>query len=269
MITTPFRWPGAKNKLLFSIFKFLKPLLDKSDKFCEPFVGGAAVALEVARLYPKTQIILNDKDYGLFCFWKLVAEDDDANLHRLINKLNITPTINLFYNTKNLNTEDPVLSAFRTLFLNRTTFSGIISSGPIGGKEQNSKYKVNCRYNFNKLQKKIINCHNLLKGRTKVVCKDFQDLDTINDNSYVLYIDPPYVKAGSMLYDNSMNLQEHNALANILLERNNWVLSYDDDQLIRRLYQHCDIHNTKTAYSIDGVKNKWKNKNELIIVPKS
>jgi DNA adenine methylase len=33
------------------------------------------------------------------------------------------------------------------LFFNRTNYSGIINAGPIGGKRQLSKYKMQCRFN--------------------------------------------------------------------------------------------------------------------------
>lgn len=44
---------------------------------------------------------------------------------------------------------------FATFFLNRTNRSGIIKGGPIGGKSQEGKYKINCRFNKPVLISKI------------------------------------------------------------------------------------------------------------------
>lgn len=43
--------------------------------------------------------------------------------------------------------EDLFTLGFSTFFLNRTNRSGIIKAGPIGGKDQNSTYNIDSRYN--------------------------------------------------------------------------------------------------------------------------
>ena len=48
---------------------------------------------------------------------------------------------------KVLKTADLLDLVFSTLFLNRTNRSGIIKAGVIGGKKQNGKYKMDCRFN--------------------------------------------------------------------------------------------------------------------------
>ena len=41
------------------------------------------------------------------------------------------------------------------LFFNRTTFSGIMNAGPLGGALQTSQYKLDCRFNKERLIKQI------------------------------------------------------------------------------------------------------------------
>lgn len=45
---------------------------------------------------------------------------------------------------------------FAGLFLNRTNFSGILKAGPIGGKAQTSKYKLDCRFNKERIIQSIL-----------------------------------------------------------------------------------------------------------------
>ena len=267
-ILTPFRWAGAKNKLLPNIMEYLNPILANNTNFCEPFVGGACVALQVAKSYPAMQIHMADKDFGLASFWKIVSNNDNAQLLSMLKMMEARPTLDLFYKLKETITDDPIIMAYRVLFLNRTAFSGIISSGPIGGKDQKSKWKIDCRYNYSKLKTKILNCHSILKNRTIVECCDFRNFEPLKSNNYAAYIDPPYVKAGSILYDHFMLEQDHKDLAQLLIDKDKWVLSYDDHPLIRELYKNCNIFDINAKYSIDGVKTTLKNKIEILILPK-
>jgi DNA adenine methylase len=156
MTRTPFRYAGSKNKMLPILMEHLDPLLVKNDSFCDVFVGGGSVLLEVAAKYPKMKLFANDKDKWVSSFWSIVASDDFQKLNELIERLEAPPTIELFYKLRETAPKNDIDNAYRALFFNRTCFSGILSSGPIGGKQQKSKYKVDCRFNFTKLKKKII-----------------------------------------------------------------------------------------------------------------
>lgn len=59
--------------------------------------------------------------------------DKHKELCDLVN--NTIPTIEEYNTIKKSTPSDIVERAFRTLFLNRTNFSGILTSGPIGGYE--------------------------------------------------------------------------------------------------------------------------------------
>lgn len=263
---TPFRYPGAKNKLLPTLFPYITNILGDKDVFCDAFVGGGSVALAVAEAYPYIDLILNDKDYNVYCFWKVVSENS-AQLSDLLKFVfNTNPTISFFYDLRNYVTDDVVLSAFKAIFFNRTAFSGIYSSGPIGGAQQKSKYTVDCRYNGKKLVEKILYISTLLKNRTTVYHSDINELlPVIKD--VPCYLDPPYVGAGKMLYPVCMNADEHTRLRDQLVARSNWVLSYDNDSFVCDLYKNCKIHTVSGTYCIDGVKSNWKTCGELVITP--
>jgi DNA adenine methylase len=264
---TPFRWPGAKNKMLPILMEHIDKMMVGQNHFVDCFVGGASVLLAVAKKYPDIQLHVNDKDRWVSSFWSVIANDDTEKLDQLLELVDVRPTIEQFYRLRETPPNGEIEEAHYGLFFNRTTFSGILSSGPIGGKEQKSKWAVDCRYNATKLKEKIKTCHQLLVGRTTVECKDFSEYEVLTKSDYPIYCDPPYHEKGAMLYSENMIPNEHIALAGILTKRNNWLLSYDDCPEIRQLYGKHQIIDLAARYSINGKKTNWASKNELIILP--
>ena len=55
----------------------------------------------------------------------------------------------------------------------------------------------------------------------------------------LLYLDPPYVVKGQRLYLNAYGHDDHVAIAEAVqkIKRMPWIVSYDNDALIRRLYK--------------------------------
>ncbi len=268
---TPFRYPGAKNKMLPILMEYIGQVHKDAYPFCDAFVGGGSVALEVAGKYPKSHIYLNDKDFWIYSFWDVVAGSETSKLPDLLALIDQPATLEQFYKLKEEDTADKLRCAYKAIFLNRTTFSGILKSGPIGGKEQNSKYPVDCRYNAAKLKKKILACNKLLQGRTKVYNMDSMECCfKTQDCNTTIYLDPPYYNKGSALYTEFMQVAEHVRMADFLnteVPTNKWILSYDDCPEIRQLYSKNKIIDLAARYCINGKKNAWEKKNELIILP--
>jgi DNA adenine methylase len=267
-IQTPFRYPGSKNKLMPAIMVYLDQILEGAGGFSDAFVGGGSVLLEVAAEYPKIELFANDKDRWVYCFWKIVADTDRTKLDQLLQLMETKPTIELFNQLREpFDWNDEVACAYRCIFFNRTTFSGIARSGPIGGQEQKSKWTVDCRYNYKKLRTKIEKCHQLLVGRTTVENKDILEYTFLVDQEDPVYLDPPYYVKGDMLYTEKMSAFDHKMLAEVLGNRPAWVLSYDDCPEIRSLYADKNIHLVPVRYCINGEKDDWKKMGELIITP--
>jgi DNA adenine methylase len=266
MTISPFRYPGAKTKLLPIINEYLNPLLQKSSQFTDVFVGGGSVLLDVASRFPKMELFINDKDPWIAAFWSVASSSDKYKLEELFSLMSQPVTIEHFYKLRESHPTTDVERAYMSIFFNRCCFSGISTSGPIGGKEQLSKYKVDCRYNFKKLKNKILKCNQLLVNRIFVESQDFSQYEPLVKNEMVAYIDPPYWKQGKSLYFEFMNEKEHANLATLLSDRSNWVLSYDDVPEIRNLYSKNNIIDLAARYSINGKKTQWSNKNELLVV---
>jgi len=265
-VQTPFRYPGAKNKLLPIIEEYLIQLgIEQQSKFADVFVGGGSVLLRVAEKYPNIELYGNDKDYWIASFWQIVSNNDNYKLFELFKLMDQPVTLEHFYKLRETPPLSDIEAAYYAIFFNRTSFSGILSSGPIGGKKQLSKYTVDCRWNLNKLKEKILKCHNLLKGRTTIDNLDYIKYNILTSTDCIAYCDPPYFIKGDMLYSEKMSKSCHLALADILNKRKNWLLSYDDDPYIRNLYKNQNIVDLATRYCINGEKSSWQSKNELLI----
>lgn len=260
--------------MLPTLMEYLDKMLVNHNQFVDVFVGGGSVLLSVAQKYPDIQLYANDKDYWMSCFWSVVSDPDTTKLNGLLGLLDTKPTMEHFHRLIEISPTNSVDCAYQALYFNRTCFSGIVKkdaqgrvkSNPIGGHFQNSKWKIDCRYNAKKLIEKVKHCHQLLVGRTIVECKDFSDYEPLVKADYPVYCDPPYFVKGGMLYSKNMNAWEHDKLAAILQKRNNWLLSYDDCTEIRALYQGNQILDHGMRYSINGKKTDWAKKNELIIL---
>src|SRR6266404_2401141 len=256
---SPFRWAGGKSKMLQDILEQMAPMVPFHKKFVDVFVGGGSVLLMMAEQYPNAELYCNDKFKWIASFWSVVSDTNDANLNQLLELMQAKPTIDLFNQLSGTPPTNIVEEAYRGVFFNRCCFSGIVKldtngysvkSNPIGGKDQKSKWTVDCRYNIKKLRQKILACHELLKGRTYVECQDFSEYQPLTETNYPCYADPPYFDKGKMLYHEAMIPDEHIKLAEILNTRDNWVASYDDVPAIRELYKDQTIVDLQARYSI-------------------
>lgn len=77
-----------------------------------------------------------------------------------------------------------------------------------------------------------------------------------------VYIDPPYYKAGPSLYRHFYTNEDHRQLAKYIKDKRfPWLLSYDDTQEIRDLYNKEHCVNLQLNYSV----NSHRKEKELLI----
>ena len=139
--------------------------------------------------------------------------------------------------------------ALKCLFLNRTTFSGILHgrAGPIGGRAQVSPYKIGCRYGVEGLERRIQAVGDLARtGRLLDVwdcdwrrsLRRASGFGGLTQDEVAAYLDPPYAQKAPQLYEWSFDSRQHEELAAALAGTwgFRWVLSYDDTPVIRPLY---------------------------------
>lgn len=262
-----FRYPGGKSKLV----KYIQPyLLERyNGSLISPFVGAGHV--EVALLHKKSPkfIWLNDIDAGISSIWKAIYSYPLKLLHK-IGKYE--PSVNDFYDFRITlseigipkGVEDITDVALMKLAIHQMSYSGlgVMAGGPIGGQSQSSRYNVGCRWNRSKLSQKIVDVNKLLqRAEVKITSWDFEEVLKDKRAVGLVYLDPPYVKKGTELYKFSFTEQDHWRLSELLYKRDRWVLSYDDEEVIRRFYSFAQVHEVPVNYSIKGARKT----RELII----
>jgi len=249
---SPLRYPGGKT-FLFSFFdKVIKKNGLGNITYIEPFAGGAGAALALLFLEKVERIVINDLDKAIFSFWKSAIFDSE----NFIRKLFSTPiTIKewkkqkLIYNNLQSSYFD---LGFATFFLNRTNISGIVNGGPIGGIQQKGKWKIDARFNKDKLAERIRQL-SLYKNRISVFNRDGVDLmnDYLNKKNVFIYLDPPYYEKGATLYLNHYKKEDHEVLAKLLNCNPDafWLLTYDNNKEIKSLYPERKIVNFALNYN--------------------
>ena len=261
-----FRFPGAKTKLLPLLRPYIDKLVDGRKSFHDVFVGGGAVLLDTARRYPGLKLYANDADAGLVAFWKIVG---GKSVEPLCDRICSTkPSLALFRAMRESKPTTPDELAFRFYFLNRTTFSGLSQSGPVGGKEQRSQYKVDERWLPEKSVREIAEAHKLLRGRLTLSCQPGRQY-VAHTRDEPLFLDPPYFSRGDSLYMEKMTFAEHLKLSKLLRKMRRWVLTLDDNPVVRQLYFWGCIHIIPALYHIEANRPRRAGAQELIITPRN
>jgi DNA adenine methylase len=260
MIMSPLRYPGGKAKL----FPFFVELIKSNNSFgsiyCEPYAGGAGLAIRLLTMGFVERVAINDIDPAIYAFWQAVLNRTDEFCRRLEKTgTGIDEWHRQHQIWKRADSKNVVDLGFATFFLNRTNRSGIIEgAGPIGGYHQKGEWKLDVRLVKGK---QIENVRSLARfaSQIDVRCEDAMTFFRTRCNSpeSFVYLDPPYYVKGKKLYKNSYTALDHAKIAALLREnkRKRWVLSYDDVPQIRTLYSGFQYRRYSLSYSA-GAKSK-------------
>jgi len=284
MLKTVFRYPGGKTKLVNNILTEIGGILSESYSsqlfeerdtyftFVDVFIGGGSVSLGVANEYPTANFVLNDLDEWMFNFWEKICINDIKHLTTNIMNHN-PPSVQDFEHWRKIIDSGKSLTssekAFLALFFNRTAFSGIFKSGPMGGFSQKGKYKIDCRYNAKKMVEMVKQISKEFENR-KVECLSMDFAKVVKKygkkEDAFLYLDPPYMKQGHQLYNHYMQKHEYQEMADLLKGcKAKWLLSHDDNpELIEMFKGWANIKTIEgVAYTINSIKGKKRT--ELLI----
>ncbi len=274
------RYPGSKAKIVAALMarfpsEIVMPLFQGERlEYREPFVGAGAVGFELLpRLPSRCRVWLNDKDYAIAALWKTVLEAPNDLVDQVQR---FEPSVDAFYRFKEEDGAldmDPTRAAFQKLALHQLSFSGngAMAGGPIGGRKQRSEFNVDCRWNADRICLQIRKRSRLLRKfvSVKISSGDFEPLIVDAPACAFIYADPPYCKAGPQLYKHAMSDDDHARLSRALRAcKAQWVLSYDDHELVRQLYDWAEIRSIAITYTT-GVAHERRRKNsELVIRPR-
>ena len=246
-ILSPLRYPGGKRRLAGYIAATIRLNGLRPKLFVEPFAGGASVALQLLNDGLVERVALGEKDPLLAGFWKTVFTDHEW----LIEKLRDTePTLTNWDRLKNGLHRTDRQRALACIFLNRTSFSGIIApgAGPLGGRKQKSAYPIGCRYSVELITKRITQAAQLAERVLFVNHGDWRHTvrrvkaRRYQPNEVLYYFDPPfYYKANDLyrfFFDDANHRRLHDALGTL---GQPWLLSYDAAEPIIEMYRQNGI----------------------------
>jgi DNA adenine methylase len=227
------RYPGSKTRYAAALAAFY-PDDGSVTAVCVPFGGTMSVAFKLLERGTIKRLWYNDIDSALTALWSTVR-NHPAVLKQLVQEY--VPAVKDFYEFKKNPGTNDIEKAFRKIVLHQISFSGLgaKAGSPIGGQKQTNKqgepstYLVGCRWSPNRLCKNINECSVLLqKVKDFKITSESWEMILPEAENYWLSVDPPYYRAGPELYMKGMpDRTEHKRLANALLKRDRWVLSYD------------------------------------------
>lgn len=193
------KWAGGKSQLL-PVIRTKYPQTIK--RYCEPFVGGGAVLLDILANFHPEEVLINDINVELINVYKQVRDNSDSLISQLKEIQHIFWNADVedrkcIYLEKRACFNDIIINgdvqaelekAVLFIFLNKSCFNGL--------------YRVNSKGIYNVPMgsyKKPLICDaenlrlisSLLKN-VEIRCGDYsQCADFIDDRTFV-YIDPPY-----------------------------------------------------------------------------
>ncbi len=191
------KWAGGKSQLLNEI-RTKYP--QKIERYCEPFVGGGAVLLDILANFSPNEVIINDINVSLINTYQQVQTNVEALISQLskmqsefwkadseLRKTLYTDNREKFNSLINCNYNNLDKAAL-FIFLNKTCFNGL--------------YRVNRKGLFNVpigsyKKPPICDAENLryiskLLQNVEIKCGDYKDCTDFIDANTFVYIDPPY-----------------------------------------------------------------------------
>jgi DNA adenine methylase len=241
MIASPLRYPGGKAKLFPYFAELIRINKLFGAEYCEPYAGGAGLAIKLLTNGFVDRIWINDIDQSIYAFW-MSAIFDTERFCRMIQR---TPTdIDQWHRQQEIwersDFDNKLKLGFSAYFLNRTNRSGIIEgAGPIGGYAQKGNWKIDVRL---VKEKQIENLMALSRYANQIKVTNLDAFDflqqTVGADNSLVYLDPPYFVKGHKLYKNFYQPADHLNIASELKRRrkSKWVVSYDDVPEIRDAY---------------------------------
>jgi DNA adenine methylase len=267
---SPLRYPGGKAALA----PFLADIISKNNlngcEYFEPFAGGAGAALRLLVNQSVSAIHLNDADFRVYTFWKVIFDQPHRFAEAVLNAiLDVSEWKKQHAICKNCRSSSRFEIAYATFYLNRCNRSGVImGAGPIGGHNQSGNYHLDARFDRERLAERILAVAAL---RHSVKLYNHDAIDFLRTRlprggkraSVFVYLDPPYFNEGRRLYLSYYSHRDHKRLADYVLKQRKlrWIASYDDEPEILKLYRRRVRRRVPVNYSL----NQRRKCDELLI----
>lgn len=255
-VKSPLRYPGGKFYALKHIMPYI--ICADHDEYREPFLGGGSVYFAK----PKAKYnVLNDLEEELINFYSVVMDSNQRD--QLIEMITSeVATKERHEQMKSLKPKNNLERAYKTYYLNRTSYCGIINAPAWGYAEGKSSPPENWG-------EFLIDASHKLSGAI-LLSKDFSEVISLpaKGKKVLMYLDPPYYHADQKrAYTKPFQISDHERLANILRDTPyQFCLSYDDCEEIRSLYEWANIYDVSWLYNTDNKPGQQRKAcKELII----
>lgn len=231
IMSSPIRYPGGKKWL---VPKILESILPHTTEMVSPFLGGGAIALNLA--LRRFKVYGYDISHHLVNFWQHWLRNPIFIEKRAKEILSIYPRDEIQELKRDCGCngyEDAAL--YYTS--NRVGFGGLsIDHSHIKHYEVIDAEYVYPLYQGQTTRRKVFPFSKLFQSLPQldmsVEKSDFKHSLLVHDDVFA-YMDPPYV---DLEYLYRLDGFDHVGLAKILHNRDNWILSYNDTPFIRDLY---------------------------------
>lgn len=242
---SPLRYPGGKTRGVIFITQYVPKNI---THLLSPFFGGGSV--ELAAASKGIKVFGYDIFEPLVEFWQCLTEQPSQLANEVASFYPLPK--NKFYELQ----QQQIL--FKTKLeraavyyvLNRASFSGATLSG--GMSPEHPRFTITS----------IGRLRNFYNPNIQIEKADFKTSLQQHPNMFA-YLDPPYL-IKSTLYGRKGNAHkdfDHSSLAEMLRQRKQWLLSYNDCQEIRNLYKDFHIITPNWKY---GMSNNKISKEVLI-----
>jgi DNA adenine methylase len=272
---SPFvKWAGGKTSLLAQLMPHVP--LNLSDYY-EPFLGGGALFLRICMRTTGFTSHLSDTNEELISAYRVIKESPEKlilHLSRLQTEYDSASDKSAyFYRKRDWRSDDPIESAARLVFLNKTCYNGL--------------YRVNSKGEFNVPFGRYKNPRILNSSGIKAISQalkitkaelrsvDYHDALATCRKSDVVYLDPPYqppsktsnftdYTSGGFSEKNQEELAEEFGR---LVDRGCVaLLSNSDTALTRYLYRDFEMKKVTVNRPINSVGTGRKGYRELIVL---
>lgn len=239
------RYPGGKTRAIPNIVPYFPPDL---KEMCSPFFGGGSIEIFMAEKGVK--VFGYDIFKPLVEFWQMVGRKPSELAHEVRKHFPLSK-VDFYQLQKDQETLLTKLERAAVFYvLNRSSFSGSTLSGGMSPDHprftETSIKRISDFYNPN----------------FHVEMKDFKESLLFHKDIFS-YLDPPYL-IPQALYGKDGDTHkgfDHEGLRNVLLKRDNWIMSYNDSPEIRDMYADFKIEIPAWKYGMSSNKSS----NEVLI----
>ncbi len=256
-VKSPFRYAGGKFYALKHILPFLECV--PHNEYREPFVGGGSVFF--GKKKAKFNWI-NDLEKDLIDMYRAFSDKDKAEtIIKLLENEVATPERHAII--KALVPKNEIEAIFKTYYLNRTSYCGIINRPAWGYKDGKSSPPENWGKFISSIQPKLQD--------VRFTTCDFADVINApaeNGRDVLLYLDPPYYHADQKrAYTKPFEMEDHLRLANLLKSTPYaFCLSYDNVEEVKELYSWAYIYELEWLYNTANIKGESRKTGKELII---